>query len=101
RDYALPQDHIPDPGQRLEGLSTESYFYVHVWDFNKRFIARSEYINDPNSPDLLICKPGPISDSFGEDMFSDYAYIAAICHTPFPTRGSSIFLEQDRLTLTW
>ncbi|KAG2358892.1 hypothetical protein BDR07DRAFT_1416399 [Suillus spraguei] len=99
--YALPQDHIPNPGQRLEGLSTEGYFYVHIWDFNKRVIARSEYINDPKSPDLLICKPGPMPGSFGEDILPNHAYTATICHTPFPTRGSSLFLEQDRLTLTW
>ncbi|KAG2357425.1 hypothetical protein BDR07DRAFT_1490690 [Suillus spraguei] len=90
-----------NPGQRLEGLSTEGYFYVHIWDFNKRVIARSEYINDPKSPDLLICKPGPMPGSFGEDILPNHAYTATICHTPFPTRGSSLFLEQDRLTLTW
>ncbi|KAG2107048.1 uncharacterized protein F5147DRAFT_761525 [Suillus discolor] len=99
--YALPQDHIPDPGQRLEGLSSEDYFYVHIWDFNKRVIARSESVNNPDSPDLRICKSGQMVDSFGEDIFSNRAYIATVCHTPFPTAGSSIFLEQDRLTVTW
>ncbi|KAG1800412.1 uncharacterized protein HD556DRAFT_1534260 [Suillus plorans] len=99
--YALPQDHIPDPVQRLERLSSEDYFYVHIWDFNKRVIARSESVNDPDSPDLHICKPGQIIDSFGEDIFSNRAYIATVCRTPFPTAGSRIFLEQDRLTVTW
>ncbi|KAG1902595.1 uncharacterized protein F5891DRAFT_1171940 [Suillus fuscotomentosus] len=98
--YALPQDHIPNPGQRLEGLSSEGYFYVHIWDFNKRVIARSECVNDPDSPDLRICKSGQMIDSFGEDIFSN-AYIATVCCTPFPTAGSRIFLEQDRLTVTW
>jgi hypothetical protein len=98
---ALPQDRIPDPGQRLEGLSTEGYFYVHIWDFNKRLIARSESINDPDSPDLLIRKPIKMADSFGDDIFSNHAYTAIVCHTPFPTYGSKLFLEQDRLTLTW
>ncbi|KAG1879542.1 hypothetical protein C8R48DRAFT_830169 [Suillus tomentosus] len=99
--YALPQDHIPNPGQRLEGLSSEGYFYVHIWDFNKRVIARSECVNDPDSPDLRICKPGRMIDSFGEDIVSNRAYIATVCRTPFPTAGSRIFLEQDRLTVTW
>ncbi|KAG1881984.1 hypothetical protein C8R48DRAFT_682971, partial [Suillus tomentosus] len=99
--YALPQDHIPNPGQRLKGLSSEGYFYVHIWDFNKRVIARSESVNDTDSPDLRICKPGQMIDLFGEDIFSNRAYIATVCHTPFPTAGSSIFLEQDRLTVTW
>ncbi|KAG1800433.1 uncharacterized protein HD556DRAFT_1305190 [Suillus plorans] len=98
--YALPQDHIRDPGQTLEGLSSEGYFYVHIWDFNKRVIARSESVNDPDSPDLRICKSGQMIDSFGEDIFSN-AYIATVCCTPFPTAGSRIFLEQDRLTVTW
>ncbi|KAG2368628.1 hypothetical protein BDR07DRAFT_1048082 [Suillus spraguei] len=39
--YALPQDRTPEPGQRLEKLSVEGFFYVHIWDFN-RAIARSE-----------------------------------------------------------
>lgn len=30
--YALPQDRIPDPDQTLEGLSSEGYLYVHIWD---------------------------------------------------------------------
>ncbi|KAG2107065.1 uncharacterized protein F5147DRAFT_220932 [Suillus discolor] len=98
--YALPQDHIRDPGQTLEGLSSEGYFYVHIWDFNKRVIPRSESVNDPDSPDLRICKPGQMIDSFGEDIFSNRAYIAMVCRTPFPTAGSSIFLEQYRLTVT-
>ncbi|KAG1804357.1 hypothetical protein EV424DRAFT_1432163 [Suillus variegatus] len=99
--YALPQDRIPDPGQTLEGLSSEGYFYVHIWDFNKRVIAHSECVNDPDSPDLRICKSGEMIDSFGEDIGSNRAYIAMVCHTPFPTPGSRIFLEQDRLTVTW
>ncbi|KAG2116210.1 hypothetical protein BD769DRAFT_1778223, partial [Suillus cothurnatus] len=74
--YALPQDRVPDPGQRLAGLSTEGYFYVHIWDFNKRVIARSESVNDPDSPDLFICKPGRMTDSFGDDIFSNHAYTA-------------------------
>ncbi|KAG1825256.1 hypothetical protein EV424DRAFT_1643500 [Suillus variegatus] len=99
--YALPQDHIPDPGQRLEELSNEGYFYVHIWDFNKRVIALSESVNDPDSPDLHICKPGQIIDSSGKDIFSNRAYIATVCRTSFPTAGFNIFLEQDRLTVTW
>ncbi|KAG1840281.1 hypothetical protein DFJ58DRAFT_810818 [Suillus subalutaceus] len=98
--YALPQDRVPDPGQRLEVLSTESYFYVHIWDFNKRVIARSQSINDPDSPDFFICKPARMTDS-GE-IFSNHAYTATVCRTPFPMpRDSRMFLELDRLTLTW
>ncbi|KAG1800430.1 uncharacterized protein HD556DRAFT_1036715 [Suillus plorans] len=99
--YALPRDHIPNPGQRLQRLSRKGYFYVHIWDFNKRVVAHSESVNDPDSPDLRICKSGQMIDSFGKDMFSNRAYIATVCRTPFPTAGSRIFLEQDRLTVTW
>ncbi|KAG2035718.1 hypothetical protein BDR03DRAFT_961990, partial [Suillus americanus] len=77
--YALPQDRITDPGQRLEGLSTKGYFYVHIWDFNKRVIARSESVNDPDSPDLLIYKLGRMTNSFGEDILSNRAYTATVC----------------------
>ncbi|KAG2151246.1 uncharacterized protein EDB93DRAFT_307492 [Suillus bovinus] len=28
--YALPQDHAPEPGQSLEELPAEGYFYVHI-----------------------------------------------------------------------
>ncbi|KAG2153546.1 uncharacterized protein EDB93DRAFT_1135396 [Suillus bovinus] len=97
--YALPQDYIPDPGQRLKRLATEGHFYVHIWDFNKRVLARSD-INDPDSPDLRICK-SQMTDSFGKDIFSSRAFIATVCRTPFPTGDSCIFLEQDRLTVTW
>ncbi|KAG2050322.1 hypothetical protein BDR06DRAFT_1023293 [Suillus hirtellus] len=89
--YALPQDRIPDPGQTLEGLSSEGYFYVHIWDFNKRVIARPENVNNPDSPDLRICNPGRMIDYFGEDIVSNRAYIATVCRTPFPTAGSRIF----------
>ncbi|KAG2358864.1 hypothetical protein BDR07DRAFT_1379080 [Suillus spraguei] len=99
--YALPQDCIPDPGQRLEELPAQGYFYVHIWDFNQRFIAHLKCIDDPNSPDHLICKPGPMPDSFSEEMFSNHAYTATICHTPYSMFGPRIFLEQDGLTLTW
>jgi hypothetical protein len=101
---ALPQDRIPDPGERLEQLSTQGngHFYVHIWDFNKRFIARSESINDPDSPDLLTRRPVMMTDPWGEDIFSNHAYTAIVCRTPFPTYDStSLFLEQDRLTVTW
>ncbi|KAG2035713.1 hypothetical protein BDR03DRAFT_961951 [Suillus americanus] len=77
--YALPQDRTPDPGQRLEGPSAEGYFYVHIWDFNKRVIARSESINDPDSPDFFICKPARKTDS--GDIFSNHAYTATVCRT--------------------
>ncbi|KAG2358865.1 hypothetical protein BDR07DRAFT_1488865 [Suillus spraguei] len=99
--YTLPHHHLPDPGQRPEGLSTGGYFYVHIWDFNKRVIARSQCINDANSPDLLICKPDQMPVCIGKDMFSNRAYAATICHTRFPTNGSRIFLEQDQFTVTW
>ncbi|KAG2153527.1 uncharacterized protein EDB93DRAFT_1135337, partial [Suillus bovinus] len=98
--YDLPQDYIPDPGQRLKGLATEGYFYVHIWDFNKRVLARSD-VNDPDSPDLRICKSEQVTDSFGKDIFSSRAFIAMVCRTPLPTGDSCIFLEQDRLTVTW
>ncbi|KAG2136518.1 uncharacterized protein EDB93DRAFT_1168998, partial [Suillus bovinus] len=98
--YALPQDYIPDPGQTLKGLATEGYFYVHIWDFNKRVFVRSD-INDPDPPDLRICKSEQVTDSFGKDIFSTCAFIATVCRTPFLTDCPCIFLEQDRLTVTW
>ncbi|KAG0696551.1 hypothetical protein DFH29DRAFT_195343 [Suillus ampliporus] len=101
--YALPRDHIPEPGQRVEALSHRNDFYVHIWDFNKRFIARSKNMRDPDSPDLVIRKPGRLAQScFDEDMISDNPYIATVCPEPFSTRFfDKFFLEQDRLTLTW
>lgn len=96
--YTLPQDCTPEPGQRLEEL--KDYFYVHIWDFNKR--ARPESFDDPDSLDIRICKPGRVTQScFVEDtIFSNRAYAAVVFHTPFPIPGFPL-LEQDRLTVTW
>ncbi|KAG2115505.1 hypothetical protein DEU56DRAFT_840705 [Suillus clintonianus] len=90
--YALPQDCTPEPGLLLRAH--------HIWDFNKRL--RSESFDDPYSLDLRICKPGRVTQScFVEDtIFSNRAYTAVVCHTPFPKHGFSM-LEQDRLTVTW
>ncbi|KAG1865453.1 hypothetical protein DFJ58DRAFT_864483 [Suillus subalutaceus] len=101
--YALPQDHTPEPGQRLEELPDEGHFYIHIWDFNTRLITRSEHIYNPDSSDLPIRKPGVVIQScFDEDIISNHPYTAIACRTPFPTNGfRKMFLEQDRLTLTW
>ena len=98
--YALPRDHTPEPGERVEGIYKQDHFYVHIWDFNKRVAARAESSNDHR---VLVRKPGLVAQScFVGDMFSDRRYMAAVCRSRFAVRGfKRIFLEQDRLTLTW
>ncbi|KAG1885312.1 uncharacterized protein F5891DRAFT_1064550 [Suillus fuscotomentosus] len=100
--YALPLDHTPEPGQRVEALSPEGNFYIHIWDFNKRLIARSENTHDPDSPEVVIRKPGRFAQScFDEDLAFNRPYIASVCAEPFSMRHfDRVFLEQDRLTLT-
>ncbi|KAG0700283.1 hypothetical protein DFH29DRAFT_932997 [Suillus ampliporus] len=96
--YALPQDGIPELGQRLQGLSTNSRFYVHILDFNKRAIARAENMYDTDSPHLPVRKP----DYFDGAIISNHPYTATVCRTPFSSsRFDRLFLEHDRLTLTW
>ncbi|KAG1759169.1 hypothetical protein EDD22DRAFT_907531 [Suillus occidentalis] len=106
--YALPQDHTPEPGQRLEELPAEGSFYVHIWDFNKA-IARSERLDNVhtyNSPGRLIRRPGRLAQScFDNDdagIITNHPYTTAVCPTGFSTRYfDQFFLEQDRLTLIW
>ncbi|KAG2051473.1 hypothetical protein BDR06DRAFT_959007 [Suillus hirtellus] len=100
--YALPLDHTPEPGQRVEALSPEENFYIHIWDFNKRLIARSENTHDPDSAEVVIRKPGRFAQScFDEDLAFNRPYIASVCSEPFSMRHfDRVFLEQDRLTLT-
>ena len=118
--YILPVHYVPEPGQRLGGFSTRpdpfepdhfstdaDYFYVHIWDFNDRAIARAENACQRNSQRPLICRPGDIAQSdLSEDTLLDRPYIATVCRTPFKIDGFHIsdlnlFLEQDRFTLTW
>jgi hypothetical protein len=98
--YALPQYRTPGPGQRVERLSGQDRFYVHIWDFNKRAIARAKNANDRS---FLIRRPGPVADSCSvEKIFSDRHYTTAVCRTAFEMLGfERLFLESDRLTLTW
>ncbi|KAG0696545.1 hypothetical protein DFH29DRAFT_195043 [Suillus ampliporus] len=98
--YALPQYCTPTPGHILEALPTDGRFYVHIWDFNQRSIARSESIN---SPGLLIRKPGRLAKMYYEkEIISNHPYTATVCHASFSTRDfRGLFLEGDRLTLTW
>jgi hypothetical protein len=100
--YTLPRDCTPEPGQRVEALSSEDHFYVHIWDFNKRLIARSENTHDPNLPEVVIRKPGQLAQScFDEDLTSNRPYITSVCAEAFSTHQfDRVFLEQDRLTLT-
>ncbi|KAG2133274.1 uncharacterized protein EDB93DRAFT_1331522 [Suillus bovinus] len=100
--YALPRDRTPEPGQRVEALSIEGQFYVHIWDFNKRLIARSENIHDPNLPGVVIRKPVWFAQScLDEDFTSNRPYMASVCAEPFSMHYlDRIFLEQDRLTVT-
>lgn len=106
--YALPQDHTPEPGQRLEELPAEGSFYVHIWDFNKA-IARSKHsdnVRNYNSPGRLIRRPGRLAQScFDNDdagIITNHPYTTAVCPTGFSARYfDQFFLEQDRLTLIW
>lgn len=101
--YALPRYRTPTPGHRLEALSTDGRFYVHIWDFNQRVVARSRSISDSNSPDHLIRKPPFLAHTFYKsDFSSNHFYTTTVCHTSFPTRDfEGLFLEHDRFTLTW
>jgi hypothetical protein len=101
--YALPQYHTPDPGQRLKELPAGGYFYVHIWDFNTRLIASSKHIDNLNSSDLPIRKPGVLTEScFDEEIVSNHPYTAIAFPEAFPTNGfRQFFLDQDRLTMIW
>jgi hypothetical protein len=95
--YALPLDRTPEPGERVEEFSDLGDFYVHIWDFNKRTVARAENVSDR---DLPIHKSGLVTQSCF--IGTDRRYTATICRTPFTMRGfQELFLEEDRLTLTW
>ncbi|OAX38820.1 hypothetical protein K503DRAFT_856435 [Rhizopogon vinicolor AM-OR11-026] len=104
--YALPRDCTPEPGESLAGFWIDHvHFYVHIWDFNKRLIARVENTYDRgSSPSLsLIRTPGRIARScFVEDITSNQPYIATVCRTPFTARRfERLFLQQDRFILSW
>jgi hypothetical protein len=101
--YALPEDCTPQPGERVEGLSSTDDFYVHIWDFNKRFIARAKNAYDHSSPGPLVRRPGELASScLIEDVIWNRAYTATVCRTPFESRGfNRLFLEQDRFILIW
>ena len=101
--YSLPQDHVPEPGERLKGFTNrDDYFYVHIWDFNKRIIARAENSHNCSPLNGLVCKPGQLAQScFTEDVVSEHPYIATVCRTPFSTHFfHKLFLEQERFILT-
>lgn len=91
--YALPRDLTP------KALGTDTCFYVHILDFNQRVIARAENIYNPDSLTHIICKP---SDYLPGPIISNRSYIATTCRTQFsPYLFTKLFLEDDRLTLTW
>lgn len=100
--YALPRYAIPRAlplDLALEGLCTDTCFYVHILDFNQRVIARAENIYDPDTPTRFIRKP---SDHYHGPIISNRPYIATVCRTQFsPYCFARLFLEHDRLTLTW
>ncbi|OAX37297.1 hypothetical protein K503DRAFT_857449 [Rhizopogon vinicolor AM-OR11-026] len=105
--YALPVSRTPEPGERLEGFSVthEVYdgFRVHIWDFNKRVIARAKNDHDRNARGLLVRKPGRLVTSclVGKSI-SDRTYTATVCRTNFQKPCfDRLFLEQDQLILTW
>ncbi|KAG1823928.1 uncharacterized protein BJ212DRAFT_1296446 [Suillus subaureus] len=101
--YALPRYRTPTPGHRLEALSADGRFHVHMWDFNQKVIARSKSISDSDLPGHLICKPACLGHTcYNSDFSSNRSYTATVCHESFPTRDfERLFLEQDRFTLTW
>ncbi|KAG2133250.1 uncharacterized protein EDB93DRAFT_887294 [Suillus bovinus] len=101
--YALPRYRTPTAGHRMEALSTDGRFYVHIWDFNERVIARSKSTSDSNSLDHLIRKPPWLAHMcYNSNFNSNHSYATTVCHASFPTRDfAGLFLEQDRLTLTW
>ncbi|KAG1823949.1 uncharacterized protein BJ212DRAFT_1476799 [Suillus subaureus] len=100
--YALPRYALPRPlplDLTPKGLCTDTCFYVHILDFNQRVITRAENIRDPDLPTRSICKP---SDHSHGPIISNCPYIAAICRIQFSPYGfARLFLENDRLTLTW
>jgi hypothetical protein len=101
--YTLPRYHTPRPGERVEGFSDQDYFYVHIWDFNKRFIAREKNAHDRSSPGPLVRRTGrPATSCLVGDVISNRAYTATVCRMPFEKdEFDRLFLEQDRLILTW
>ncbi|OJA16319.1 hypothetical protein AZE42_08374 [Rhizopogon vesiculosus] len=84
--YILPRDCIPEHGAAVETSSdNQDHFYVHIWDFNKRAIARAENDHDRSSPDPLIRTPGQLTRScFVGNIISNHPYTAT-----------------DRLILSW
>ena len=101
--YTLPK-YNSNPGERVN-QHFQDHYYVHIWDFNKRIIARAENGYDCSSPVALIRKPDRVLadySCFVGDIISNHPYIATVCRTPFKVYDrNSLFLEQDRLTLTW
>lgn len=101
--YALPRNVHPwelnyKVGER-QALASHDRFYVHILDFNQRAIARAENIYGPDSPTYFICKP---SEYRHAPAISTRPYIVTVCHARFsPFCLSGLFLEHDRLTLTW
>lgn len=101
--YALPRNVHPwelnyKVGER-QALASHDRFYVHILDFNQRAIARAENIYGPDSPTYFTCKP---SEYRHAPAISTRPYIVTVCHARFsPFCLSGLFLEHDRLTLTW
>ncbi|OAX38824.1 hypothetical protein K503DRAFT_132490 [Rhizopogon vinicolor AM-OR11-026] len=101
--HTLPWNCIPESGATLEGFSDDQgHFYVHIWNFNKRLIARAENTYDRSSPDPHIRKLGQLTQSCFGDMILTHHYTATVCRTPFmANRFERLLLEQDRLILSW
>ncbi|KAG2096105.1 uncharacterized protein F5147DRAFT_394063 [Suillus discolor] len=101
--YALPRCAQPwelnyKVGIR-QALDDHNRFYVYILDFNQRAIARSKNIYDPDLPTHFLCKP---FDHFDVRSISTRPYIVTVCRARFsPICLSGLFLEHDRLTLTW
>jgi hypothetical protein len=105
--YALPASSTPQPGDRVRGFYSGEQegdeFFVHIWDFNMRGIARAKHAHDRSSSDHLFRKPGRIASScLAGDVISNRTYTATVSHASFARRCfDRLFLEHDRLTLTW
>jgi hypothetical protein len=94
---------LPDLDKDQKKIPSQKHVYVHIWDFNKRVIARAQNTCDRTLQNPLIRLPGRLTQScFDGDIISNHPYTAAVCHTPFPSEHfGGLFFEHDRFTLKW
>jgi len=101
--YTLPLGYVPEPGETLTRApgAYGDYFYVHIWDFNQRIIARAENANGRNPFDPVICKSHDVWLPFAGEVILNRPYTATVRRMRFPIQyHMGIFFDQDRLILT-